>query len=204
MPLEPSLEIESRIIRGIFLIIAAIGALAAGFVLLLVRGILKPVSGLMAGISKVAQGRYDVEVPVVSADELGDLALSFNRMSSELSRTTVSKNYVEGILENMVDLLVVTDPEGRIETMNPAMLETLSFASPEMIGRPLADLFSAAPVSLRGPDLPALLAGGGVRDLEVTLRSKSGGTIPALGFPASVLNGRDGPACAGTSGWRRT
>ena len=191
VPLAQTLETESRILRGIFLIFAVIGGLAAAFVLLLLRGVLKPVNGLMAGISSLAQGRYNVEVPVVSSDEIGDLARSFNSMSAELARTTVSKDYVEGILENMIDLLVVTDPEGKIETINPAMLGTLSYSASEVVGRPLAALFRDAPDSLRSHELAAFAADGGVRDLEVWLLTRSGRGIPAL-FSASVLKDREG------------
>ncbi|HEX4048566.1 MAG TPA: ATP-binding protein [Elusimicrobiota bacterium] len=189
--LEPALEVESRILRGIVLIIAVIGALAAGFVLALVRGILKPVNSLMAGISKLAKGRYDEEVPVVSSDEIGDLALNFNRMSGELARTTVSKDYVEGILKNMLDPLVVTDPAGRIKTMNPAMLDILSYSAAELTGRPISSLFRAAPPYFQGRDFPVLLPAGGVRDIEATLLAKSGREIPVL-FSASFLHDGEG------------
>ncbi|MFI5363449.1 MAG: ATP-binding protein [Elusimicrobiota bacterium] len=190
VPMAPAVDTEERILRDVFLIIVAIGALVAGLVLALIRRILKPVNGLMEGITRTAAGRYDVEVPILSSDEIGDLARSFNRMSSELSRTTVSKNYMEGILTNMVDLLVVTDPAGRIETLNPAMLETLSYSAEEMIGRPLSVLFRDAPAALMSLELPALIDGG-VRDLEVALQTKGGLSVPAL-FSASVLNDRDG------------
>jgi PAS domain S-box-containing protein len=191
VPLAPILATESRIIRDILLIIAATGLLVAGIVLLLVRKILKPVSGLLAGISRISQGSYGVEVPILSSDEIGALALSFNRMSAELARTTVSRNYMEGILANMIDLLVVTDPAGTIETMNPALLATLSYSSEEMVGRPVTDLFRDGLGALRGRELPAVVAEGGVRDLAVALRTKSGAEIPVL-FSASVLNDRNG------------
>jgi PAS domain S-box-containing protein len=186
VPLEPSFEIEARILRGIFLIFAVIEGAALGLVLLLVRGILEPIDGLMRGISKLAQGRYDVEVPVVSKDELGDLARSFNHMSSELARTTVSKNYVESVLANMLDLLVVTDPAGRIKTMNPAMLGTLSYSAEALVGRPISAIFRDAPPYFSGGELPVILPESGVHDIEMTLIDKRGREIPVL-FSASVL-----------------
>ncbi|MFI5361023.1 MAG: PAS domain S-box protein [Elusimicrobiota bacterium] len=191
VPLGPELEIERRIFRGIVLIIAACGAVAAGFVVLLVRGVLKPVSGLMAGIAQLAKGRYDVSVPVASTDELGELAASFNGMSAELARTTVSKNYVEGILENMLDMLVVTDNEGNIETVNKAMIGALSYSTSEIVGRPLASIFRNPPDGLRHRELTAFAADGGIRDLEVSLQTRSGRAVPAL-FSASVLKDREG------------
>jgi len=125
VPLRPAQETEARIIRNVFFIVLAIGGGALTLVLLLVRGFLGPIAGLMEGISRIGRGRYDVAVPVQSRDELGDLARSFNTMSAQLARTTVSKEYVEGIIENMIDPLVVTDPDGAIETVNRAALETL-------------------------------------------------------------------------------
>ncbi len=189
LPLAPALETERRIMRWIFSIVVAIGGLSLAMVLLLVRGILTPIHGLMAGIARISGGRYDVEVPVMSQDELGELALSFNAMSGELARTTVSKEYVEGILENMADILVVTDLEGGIETANHAATEVLSYSTQEMAGRALASLFESS--AFREQGLATLLKAGGVRDLDATLKSKSGRAIPVL-FSASGLKDRDG------------
>ncbi|NNN06670.1 MAG: PAS domain S-box protein [Elusimicrobia bacterium] len=189
-PLEPFLETENRILRRIFLIFAVIEGVALGLLLILFRGILRPVNDLMAGISRLSEGRYDIEIPVVSKDELGDLARSFNDMSAELACTTVSKNYVEGILERMIDLLVVTDSQGKIETMNPAMLEALSYSAEEITGLPLATIFRDAPAML-GSELRTLPEIGDIRDLEAMLQTKSGRTIPVL-FSASILNDQDG------------
>lgn len=191
LPLEPALRTEERIQRGVVLIVGAIGGAALLLVLVLVRGILEPVNALMEGIARIHRGQYDVPVPLLSKDELGDLARSFNGMSGELVRTTVSKEYVEGILENMLDPLVVTDPEGRIETVNPAAMETLRFTAPELAGRPLSSLFPEPPEALRSESLAALSATGGVRDLEATLRTKDGRDIPAL-VSASALTDRNG------------
>jgi PAS domain S-box-containing protein len=178
--LTPARETEERIIREISLIVAAIGAVMFGLVFLLVRGMLAPIRGLMSGISRIGGGQYDVQIPVLSRDELGDLARSFNIMSGELARTTVSKEYVESILENMNDLLVVTDPQGRIQTINHAAAAALGAAPEEVIGRPLASLFSEPP-----PEADA------ARDAEVLLRTKDGRATPAL-FSSSVLRARDG------------
>ena len=179
VPLSPAQEAERRILRDIFLIFVAIGGVAFGLVLWLVKGILKPITGLMDGIARIDRGRYDVKVPVETRDELGDLALSFNSMSAKLALTTVSKEYVEGILQNISDPLVVTDPRGAIETVNSAALKTLSYSAAEIVGRPLADLFKEEPTV------------GVIHDQEMTLKTRSGVLIPAI-FSASMLTDRSG------------
>ena len=187
VPLKSAQETESRIIRDISLIVLAIGAIAFALVVALVRGMLKPIRGLMIGIARIGSGQYDVKVPVLSRDELGDLARSFNVMSGELARTTVSKEYVEGVLENMNDLLVVTDSEGRIQTVNHAAVQILGVPASEMIGRPFTSIF------LEAKDVTTVLpqGGEGVRDAEVVLRAKDGRGTPAL-FSSSLLRTRDG------------
>jgi PAS domain S-box-containing protein len=177
VPLKEAEGAEAQILRDISLIVVFIGAVVCGLVILFVRGMLAPIHGLMSGIARIGRGQFDVKVPVLSRDELGELAESFNAMSGELARTTVSKEYVEGILENMDDMLMVTDPDGRVQTVNRAAAE--AFGGGEVIGRPLASLF----------DPPAKAEV--VRDAEVVLRTKGGGRTPAL-FSSSVFRGRDG------------
>ncbi|MBI2386415.1 MAG: HAMP domain-containing protein [Elusimicrobia bacterium] len=177
VPLRVPEETETRILRDISLIVVLIGASVCGLFVLLARGMLAPIHGLMAGIARIGRGQFDVKVPVLSRDELGELAESFNAMSGELARTTVSKEYVEGVLENMDDMLVVTGPEGLIQTVNRAAAEALGEA--EVVGRPLASIFDPPPKE----EL--------VRDAEVVLRTKDGGRMPAL-YSSSVFHGRDG------------
>lgn len=47
--------------------------------------VLRPVYSLIAGASKVSEGRYDAVVPVTTSDELGRLAECFNYMTSKIS-----------------------------------------------------------------------------------------------------------------------
>jgi len=177
VPLRVPEETETRILRDISLIVVLIGVIVLGLFVLLARGMLAPIHGLMAGIARIGKGQFDVKVPVLSGDELGELAESFNAMSAELARTTVSKEYVEGILENMDDMLVVTDPDGRIQTVNRAAAEALDGS--EVVGRPLASIFESPPKEEV------------VRDAEVVLRAGSGGRMPAL-YSSTVFRGRDG------------
>lgn len=176
VPLVAAQETERRIIRDISLIVLLIGAVAFASIVVLVRRMLAPIGGLMSGIARIGRGEFDVAVPVLSADELGDLAESFNIMSGELGRTTVSKDYFEGVLENMNDLLVVADPSGSIQTLNRAA--AAAFGDGRMIGRPLASLFTTPPEA------------NVLRDVEVVLRTKDGET-PAL-FSSSALHDREG------------
>ena len=72
------------------LIVSAIGALFVALFLgiFLARTLTRPLRELTSATRSVAEGDLGLTVPVRSRDELGELAMSFNRMSEELDRST--------------------------------------------------------------------------------------------------------------------
>jgi signal transduction histidine kinase len=69
-----------------YLIWASLGALvlAVGFSFLLMKRILNPLTQMTEITSKIASGNYSASIPVQSQDEVGRLALAFNRMAESL------------------------------------------------------------------------------------------------------------------------
>jgi signal transduction histidine kinase len=65
-------------------LVSVAGAVMMGF--LLAGVILKPVRNLMNASRKLSQGELNQQVPVHSADELGQLTATFNQMSADLAR----------------------------------------------------------------------------------------------------------------------
>ncbi len=74
---------NTLLVMGVFFIIA-------GFVsiLLSLRFITGPILQMLNGVRSITSGNLDVSVPVVANDELGELATSFNQMTSELKHRT--------------------------------------------------------------------------------------------------------------------
>ncbi len=87
----PEEEFVTRMWQAILL--GAVGAALLALVLgaLLARTITRPIKALMAGTQRVAQGELGYQVPVKTADELGELTLSFNQMSSDLDRANIQR-----------------------------------------------------------------------------------------------------------------
>jgi signal transduction histidine kinase len=71
-------------------ILSAIGVITLGLALafLLSRTLTRPIRELTAATRAVSAGQLEQTVPVRSHDELGELAVSFNRMNSELAHST--------------------------------------------------------------------------------------------------------------------
>ncbi|MEW6557791.1 MAG: HAMP domain-containing protein, partial [Elusimicrobiota bacterium] len=89
--------------------------------------ITRPLKPLMLGVEKIRTGDLSHRVKIKSQDELGEFANSFNKMTEDLSRVTVSKDYVDNIIKSMIDTLIVTDAKGKIKTVNQATLNLLGY-----------------------------------------------------------------------------
>jgi len=72
------------------LVVAAVTAVAVALILggVLARTLTRPLRELTAATQAMAKGELEQTVPVRSQDELGQLAESFNQMSSDLSQAT--------------------------------------------------------------------------------------------------------------------
>jgi len=89
--LAPIRALRWRII-GLGLPIAAGFLLAAGW---LARSVTEPIQALAGGLERLGNRDFTTSLAQKSRDEIGQLAASFNRIATELARTTVSKEELE-------------------------------------------------------------------------------------------------------------
>ena len=158
----------------------ALGAAAALFALLmpfyLGRTLVRPLREMAVTAAEVGRGREPDPLPVVGRDEVAELAESFNRMSEDLRATTVSRDYMDGILHAMSDMLLVVDPRGAIRTVNRTLCSLLQYGRDELVGEPLERLLGeGAEASWRG-----WIAQWGTHGEERVLRGRDGMTLPVL------------------------
>ena len=110
-------------------------ALALACTQLLARGTTRPLREMAAVATAMARGEHGRQVAVTSADEVGELARAFNRMTAELAETdrlrrdlvaNVSHELrtplgaLQAVLENVVD--GVTEPDA--ETLRTMLAQT--------------------------------------------------------------------------------
>ncbi|MBM3130846.1 MAG: HAMP domain-containing protein [Chloroflexi bacterium] len=72
-------------VSGIMLIAALLG-------IALARRIVRPVRELARGTEEIGKGNLDYQIEITSADEIGQLAQSFNRMTRDLRAITASRD----------------------------------------------------------------------------------------------------------------
>ncbi|WP_072908881.1 cache domain-containing protein [Malonomonas rubra] len=79
-------ELKWRIATHVFLLPLFIGLISAALVFLAAKVLTDPIHEMITVIRRVKQGRLDEQVPVETHDELGELAIAFNRMTRMLRK----------------------------------------------------------------------------------------------------------------------
>jgi signal transduction histidine kinase len=107
----------ARLSRGIFLITLLVVFSGILLATLFIRIIVKPLKELALGTQKIADGDLDYRVDIRSDDEIGDLAVSFNLMASDL------KMHTEALHKEKEDLIRL---KSALEQRTLELEETLS------------------------------------------------------------------------------
>ena len=144
-------DAAAAIARRWFLItlVLAVALMAAGIAveIRLSSAIVRPVRQLTAATTRMAAGELDTAVPVTSDDEIGTLAVGFNRMAerirelrrSDLGKLLVAQQTTEAAIDSLYDPVLVTDAAGLVTRINPAA-ERLFGARAELLGKPIDEV----------------------------------------------------------------
>lgn len=141
---------------------------------------------MLQHFTQIASGNLSIRAPVKSSDEIGQLAHGFNKMADTLNQTTVSKGFVDNIIRNMMDILVIISPDDKIIRLNAPTCELLGYGENELIGQPIDTIFT-----LHKTNYDVLIDTGIINGLEGTFFSKSGNIVPVI-FSASVIHNLNG------------
>jgi len=156
-------------------IFALMGVLAAA---LLAEAVTRPLNEVIRATRALSEGKPVPRLAVRTADEVGELAEAFNEMTRKLRDTTVSRDYLDRVLETMGECLVVTGPDGTITRVNSAVCSLSGVGEDELLGQNCRDLFRAPEghMSL----LDALGPDGSAYGLETELLARGGEAVPVL------------------------
>ena len=160
---------------------------------LIAKGITLPLVDFVRMAKNVGKGNLDVMINTGSNDELEELADAFNRMTEDLKKTTVSKDYVDNIIRSMMDPLFLIDRNARISTWNRAFCDTLGYVNEEIIGMPVIKILPEKErvFSTDIKESTESISDVNSRDYETYLRTKDGREIPVL-LSRSVMEDKEG------------
>jgi len=169
------------LLAGIAVTCLLAGALAAAF---LVRRMRRPIRSLVGSIEQLGDGDYTQPVAEATQHEFAELTAAVERMREKLRQTTITKNYLDVVLNSMTDAVLVTTPEGLITRANEAAVQMFGWSEAELAGRDLATLF--APDERRGFVLQRA-----VRETrEFMIRTRSGESVPVSMSGSTIVDTR--------------
>ncbi len=183
-------RIREQITKTVFFVVALnlIIALVLGTALFIAtkKIILDPIVVLSRATSRLAAGHLLSKVDIKSSGEIQMLADSFNEMAENLNTTTVSKKYVDNIINSMMDSLVVLSPEKQIVLVNPATCRLLMYDSQELIGKPIEKIFYNGEADCKAL-FDEILIKGFVNNMDTSYRTKDGKKVLML-FSGSLIS----------------
>jgi len=144
----------------------------------------KPIADLHAVVNNIIAGDMNHKIEIKTADEIEWLGESFmvmmNKLQNEQLKLFNEKTYSQGIINSVVDSLVVVNLDGRIKLLNKAILNLLGYKEAELIGQSVKKIFLE---EQEGRDnLPSyiqeIIKSGIVHNVGLSLVTKQGKRIP--------------------------
>lgn len=172
------------------LIILAVGIIAA---IAFAAAITRPVALLTKSVKRFSLGEQNEPITISARDEIGQLAIAFNDMTEKLRSTTVSREYMEKLIDSMNDVLIVITPDGVVQSVNRAYSELFGYEPGAIVGRKVEEFTEdGAPLCMYSAFNSALL-GGPVHGIECTCRTSNGEFMPMLFSMAVMKDESDKP-----------
>lgn len=139
------------------LLMLAVSAIILGgiFAYFIGRRLTEPVLKLTEGANRINKGILDQKIDVVSGDELGELAKTFNEMALSLNQkikdliaakeqTEAAEKYLETVFNNIEDGIIVVNSNHEIIKINKSFLEIMGMGEEEVLGRTCHEIIFGA------------------------------------------------------------
>jgi len=164
------------------------------------RRLTMPVSTISTVAKKAAEGDFDQKITDVPKDEFGFLAKAVNQMTENLrsqSQQLADRNFLDSVIENMQESLVMADTKGVVRRANDATLKLLGYKKEEeLVGQPLGKILEMRGGEkniFEGSVFEGLLREGFISGREVNYITSHEKKIP-MSFSVSLVHGSDGGA----------
>src|ERR1700733_11666766 len=169
------------LVAGITVPLFLLGLIGAGF---MARRLTGPISALVKSADRIGQGDYTRPLAVMRQDELGDLQFALERMRQKLNETTITKNYLNTVLNSLSDAVLVTSADGIVKSCNEATQKLLGYQEADLIDKPLVSFIDDAHRNAFD------LTSSAPEARETVLRTASGQTIP-VSMASSAITTED-------------
>jgi PAS domain S-box-containing protein len=106
------------------------------------------------------------------------------QVAARTEELRATNQYLQGIIANMGEALLVLEPSGAIKWVNPATCRMLGYSEDELIGMPIGDVFEESEQdqarAFFGTWLEALIRTGSLSRIEARFIARDGRRVPIL------------------------
>ncbi len=161
----------------------------------------RPIQDILGKVNDVAEGKFDPPLQVRSRDELGQLALRINAMTSHLMQRTnrlrktleenrAVKDHLESVINGTSDAIHTMDMDGKIISTNRAFEELYGWNAAEAVGN-TPYLVPGTALKQEQERLNDLKNGAILPPIE-TVRLRRDGTIVEVSVSTSIIRDEEG------------
>ncbi len=142
--------------------------IALSIVIVINASIVKPMSKITEASQKIGEGDLDTYIDLDRKDEVGQLASSFNNMIENLKKKTISRDFLDNVIESMKEALFIVNEKDEIERINQAACTLLDYEHDELLGKHMEEILLAEPGSRKGIETKLRKSSGQQVDVTVT------------------------------------
>ncbi|KHE92253.1 MAG: PAS domain S-box protein [Candidatus Scalindua rubra] len=184
-------EVRQQAIILICVALASIGVIILITHILIRNLITTPILKMSRVMTAIVNGDHYKRIHISSHDEIGILANLINKMSEDLQKTTVSKVYVDNIIESMIDTLVVVDQKDKIKTVNKSTLELLGYEETDLVGNDINMILNDKDNPIVNRGWSDIWKDDVLTDYDIIYRTQKGEEIP-MNFCGHIMRNTDG------------
>lgn len=133
-----------RVSLSVVLAVLLALVLVNGLTFLITRRTMQPILRLTDAVRRMSIGDLEVHILATERDEVGQLTNAFNRLADNLRETIASyqreHDRLNGVVDHLVDGVVIVDSEGQVRLINPAALRLLAYSGAHPLGENLSTI----------------------------------------------------------------
>jgi PAS domain S-box-containing protein len=175
----------------LWLVFGFLVALNSAVFLLLGRA-LRPVKSILAGLSGMEQGRFDVRLPAFPSPEFDSIGQTFNRMADALGESLAQNERLALVAKQSSDAIIIHDLQGNISYWNPAAERLFGYSQEEIAGRSAALLTLPGRESDVTDSLEAIKQRRVIDNLQTQRRARDGRILDVALSAAPMVDPRSG------------
>ena len=166
-------------------------ALLVGFAITWALG--RRLDRIAQGVAAFQQGDLSHRIDDDRQDAIGELGRTLDALAAGLAESTVSRDYLDTVIESVADPFGVVDPEGIVRRVNAATAALFGIPRDEIVGMSVAELFARQPEVMMEFSM-RVLNEGHVSGFETVYVQPDGAEVPVRLSAALMPRAADGSA----------